>query len=50
MDRRTLVEFVTAWFLILGGAILTILPIFNVVNVRLAFIIVISFYGIIKIG
>ncbi len=49
MDRRTLVEFVTAWFLILGGAILTILPIFNVVNVRLAFIIVISFYGIIHL-
>ena len=26
MDRRTLVEFITAWFLVLAGAIITILP------------------------
>ena len=49
MDRRTLVEFITAWFLVLAGAIITILPIFNINNIKRVFIIIISFYGIIHI-
>ena len=49
MDRRTLVEFITAWVLILVAAIITILPIFNITNIKSIFIIVISLYGIIHI-
>lgn len=46
MDRRTLVEFITAWFLVLCGGIITILPIFNVTNVKAVFIFVIALYGV----
>jgi len=46
MDRRTLVEFVTAWFLVLCGGIMTILPIFNVNNIKVVFISIIALYGI----
>ncbi len=49
MDKRTLVEFVTAWFLVACGSIIMILPIFNIVNVKTIFIIIISLYGIIHI-
>jgi len=49
MDRRTLVEFVTAWLLVITGAMMTILPIFNITNVRIIFILVISLYGIIHL-
>lgn len=46
MNRRTLVEFITAWFLVLCGGIVTVLPIFNVTNVKIVFIIIIALYGI----
>lgn len=49
MDRRTLVEFIVAWFLVLFASIITILPIFNINNVKRVFIIIISFYGIIHL-
>ena len=49
MDRRTLVEFITAWILILGGVILTILPILSIFNVRIVFITIIALYGIIHL-
>lgn len=49
MNRRTLVEFITAWFLVLCGGLITVLPIFNVTNVKLVFIIVIAMYGIIHL-
>ena len=49
MNRRTLVEFVTAWFLVLAGGIMTVLPIFNVSNVKLVFIVVIALYGVIHL-
>ncbi len=49
MNRRTLVEFVTAWFLVVAGGIMTILPIFNVTNVRMVFIVIIAIYGIIHL-
>ena len=49
MDRRTLVEFITAWVLILIAAIITILPILNVNNIKMVFIIIISLYGIIHL-
>jgi len=49
LNRRTLVEFVTAWFLVLAGGIMTVLPIFNVSNVKLVFIVVIALYGVIHL-
>lgn len=49
MDRRTLVEFVTAWFLVLIGAITTILPLLSLVSVKNVFTIVISLYGIVHL-
>ena len=42
-------EFVTAWFLVLAGGIMTVLPIFNVSNVKLVFIVVIALYGVIHL-
>lgn len=47
MNRRTLVEFITAWILILEAAAIMILPIFSIMNIRIVFIITISLYGII---
>lgn len=49
MDRRTLVEFITAWFLIIIGGLMTILPIFDILNVRIITIFVIAIYGIIHL-
>ncbi len=49
MDRRTLVEFVVAWFLVLLAAVVIILPIFNISNIKNVFVFIISFYGIIHI-
>ena len=49
MNRRTLVEFVTAWILIIEAVIVMILPIFNIMNIRIVFIITISLYGIIHL-
>ena len=49
MNRRTLVEFVTAWILILEAAAIMILPIFNIMSIRIVFIITISLYGIIHL-
>lgn len=46
MNRRTLVEFITAWFLVLCGGIITMLPIFNISNIKAVFIIIIALYGI----
>jgi len=49
MNRRTLVEFITAWFLVLCGGVMTILPLFNISNVRNVFIVVIAIYGVIHL-
>lgn len=49
MERRTLVEFVTAWILVLCGGMITLLPIFNITNVRIVFILIISLYGIVHL-
>lgn len=49
MGKRTLAEFITAWFLVLCGAIITVLPIFDYSNVKNIFIIIISIYGIIHL-
>ena len=49
MDRRTLVEFITGWILVLAGGIMTILPIFSITNVRIVFIAIIAVYGIIHL-
>ena len=49
MDKRTLVEFITAWVLIICGCAVTILPIFNIINVKAVFILIISLYGVIHL-
>ena len=49
MNRRTLVEFVTAWLLILIATVVILLPIFNITNVRIIFIVIISLYGVIHL-
>ena len=49
MNRRTLVEFITAWILILVATVVILMPIFNINNVKNIFIAVISFYGIIHL-
>lgn len=46
MDRRTLVEFIIAGILILISCVVLILPIFNVDNIKMVFISIISLYGI----
>ncbi len=49
MNRRTLVEFITGWLLVLIGGIMTILPLFGVINIKAVFILTISLYGIIHL-
>ncbi len=49
MERRTLVEFITAWVLILIGALTMILPIFSIISVKNVFIVIIALYGIIHL-
>ncbi len=49
MEKRTKVEFIVAWILIALGAIITILPIFNVTDVKSVFILIVLFYGIIHL-
>ena len=49
MERRTLVEFIIAWLLVLMASIVAILPIFNISNIKSVFIIVISLYGLIHV-
>ena len=46
MDRRTLIEFITAWILIFLSCIVIVLPIFNVDNIKAVFISIIAIYGI----
>lgn len=46
MDRRTLIEFITAWILIFLSCIIMVLPIFNVDNIKAVFISIIAIYGI----
>jgi len=49
MERRTLVEFITAWILIICGSIITLLPIFNISNIKKVFIMIMTLYGIIHL-
>ena len=49
MQKRTLVEFIVAWILILFAVVITILPIINVRNVKNIFIVIISVYGVIHL-
>lgn len=49
MNRRTLVEFITAWILILLGVAITILPIFDIMNVKVVFVIIVAVYGIVHL-
>ena len=46
MDKRTLVEFIVAWLLILVSCVVMILPIFDVHNIKVVFISIIAIYGI----
>ena len=49
MNRRTLVEFVTAWLLILLGVAISVLPIFDIMNVKVVFVIIVAVYGIVHL-
>ena len=49
MDRRTLVEFVVGWILVLIGGLIMVLPLFNIISVKKVFILVISLYSIIHL-
>jgi len=46
MDRRTFIEFITAWILILTSCVVMVLPIFNFNDVKSIFIGIIAIYGI----
>lgn len=46
MDRRTFVEFITAWILILTSCIVMVLPVFDFNNIKVVFISIIAIYGI----
>ena len=49
MERRTFVEFVVAWILILLATITIVLPIFSIINIKIVFISNIALYGIIHL-
>lgn len=49
MNRRTLVEFITAWLLILLGVAITVLPIFDIMNVKVVFVIIVAVYGVVHL-
>jgi len=49
MGKRTLVEFIVAWLLIILSCVIIVLPIFNVRNVKNIFISIIALYGIIHL-
>jgi len=46
MDRRTLIEFITAWILIFLSCVVLVLPIFDFNNIKAVFISIIAVYGI----
>ena len=46
MDKRTLIEFITAWLLILCSCVVIILPVFEINNVKAVFISIIAIYGV----
>ncbi len=46
MDRKNLINFVSACGIILIGIIVLLLPLFNILNVQLIFILIITLYGI----
>ena len=49
MDRRVNIELLVAILLIIIGTIITILPVFSIVNVKTVFTIIISLYGVIHL-
>ena len=49
MEKRNLINFVASWFIILLGAIVLVLPIFNITNIRLIFIVMITVYGLVNV-
>ncbi len=49
MDRRNFVEFIIAWVLVLMGAVSILLPLFNVLNVKIVFMTIITLYGVIHL-
>ena len=46
MDRKNLVNFISACSTVLIGIVVLLLPLFNITNIRLVFILIITFYGI----
>lgn len=49
LNRRTLVEFVTAWILVLLGGIVTLVPLFNCTNLKIIFIVIMALYALIHL-
>ncbi len=49
MNKKQIVDLIIAFFLIVCGSILLIFPLLNVINVKIIFISVLSFYGIMNI-
>jgi len=46
MEKRTYVEFITAWILILLSCVVITLPLFGIENVKNVFAIIIGIYGV----
>ena len=49
MNKRSFVEFVVAWILIIIAIVITILPLFGIRNIKNIFLLTISSYGIIHL-
>lgn len=49
MDRKTLIEFIFSWFLIIMGGVLTTLPLFKTIEIEKIFILILVLYGLINL-
>lgn len=49
MNKKQIVDLVTAVILILCGSILLVFPLFNIINIKIIFISVLAFYGIMNL-
>lgn len=48
MQKKEITDLIIALFLVLGGALILIFPIFKIINLKYIFIAVLSFYGVIN--
>ena len=49
LNRRTLVEFISAWMLVLVGGITTLLPLFNFTDLKSVFIVILTIYVVVHL-